>query len=156
MLPKTITSYGGPYDDAGPVENPQTDFAAESANYLLEDSAQMTNTAIRAMVSFAPAATDPVVVDHDSLWGSGDAQKPTIARGIAGIYVVTWPTTMTDGLDEVETLALRYAFCELQTESNYTARIASRSANAVIVRCRDAAGTLSDLSSAELVQVFVL
>ncbi len=156
MLPSTISTYGGPYIDAGTVENPQTDFAAEKANQVLEHTAQMTNTAIRAMVSFAPAATDPVVIDHDSLWGSGEAQKPTITRGIAGVYLVSWPEDMTDGLDETETLALRYAWCELDTESNYRAHISSRIANAVVVRCRDASGNLSDLSAAELVQVFVL
>jgi hypothetical protein len=154
MLPTTISSYGGPYQDAGVVENSQTDFAAEKANRLMEDTAQMTNTAVRVIVSFAPAASDPVVVDHDSLWGSGEAQKPTIARGSAGIYVITWPDTMVDGLDEEEVLALRYAKSELDTDSNYRCNVSARTANTITVRCRDAAGTLSDLSSSELVTVW--
>lgn len=154
MLPTTISSYGGPYVDAGTVENPQTDLSADYGNLVMEHTAQLTNTAVRVIVSFAPAASDPVVVDHDSLWGSGEAQKPTIARGSAGIYVITWPATMTDGLDEVETVALRYAKSELDTDSDYRCNVSARTANTITVRCRDAAGTLSDLSSSELVTVW--
>ncbi len=154
MLPTTISSYGGPYVDAGTVENPQTDLAAAYGNMLMEHVAQLSNTAPRVIVSFAPAASDPVVVTHTSMWGSGDAQKPTIARGLAGIYVITWPATMTDGLDGVETLALRYAKSELDTDSDYRCNVSARTANTISVRCRDNTGTLSDLSASELVTVW--
>jgi hypothetical protein len=138
--PKTIENYGGPYEDAEPVANPQTEMAADFGNTLLEDVAQLTRMGSRARVSFVPVATAAVVAvvvaSHRSVWGSSDTQKPTISKTATGVYAITWPSTQIDGNGVVETLAFTGASAGIvHASTNYPdPRVQSVTANVVTVR----------------------
>src|SRR5678815_3074490 len=91
------SSYGGPYEDERPVEDPMTEVAAGSLNEALNDAAMATHTVPRAWVSFSGhtysgAGTDSITVsDHDAVWGSSDAVKPTVGQTGTNTFVITWP-----------------------------------------------------------------
>lgn len=111
MIPKTIANYGGPKIDAQPVSNPETQIAANEFNRSIEDTAQMTRTAYRAIVQWtsitaAPPAPVPTAsIEVRTVWGNGNAQKPTIQKTGAGLYTITFPGTFTDDLGFVETVS---------------------------------------------------
>src|SRR6187431_2696501 len=91
----TYASIGGELIDYSPVEDPETDLAAEFDNEARADTAAMTRMISRAMVSFTTDGVDCTVVDHDAVWGSDLAVKPTVT--VAGTTItVPWPTTVTD------------------------------------------------------------
>ncbi len=109
--PKTIEDFGGPYFDAMPPDNPETDMGADHGNPLLECVAQMTHTADKADVHFAttaaaaPAAVTPL---HKSQWGDGAGQRPTVTKAATGLYSIiyagSFPSLTEPGTGGVETL----------------------------------------------------
>lgn len=156
MDPKTLGSYGAPKLDALPVSNPETQVAASEMNRYMEDLAQTTNTVARAIVRFTttglvgpiPAAS----VFHRSLWGSGDAQKPTVIRTAVGLYSVTYDATFTDPLGYVETVAFFDGHCSarsIDSLDNIDARTLSVVSNIVQVAAYDttAAPALADIGN---------
>jgi len=150
MLPTVIATYGGPYVDAFAVQNPETQMAASKANRLMEDAAQMSRTAIRAMVTFATddGSSEPVVVTHWSVWGSGNAQKPIVTRSAAGKYTITYASSFTDALDVEETLAFTQASPSLDASVlGAGIYIKAVTSHAVEVWICDDSNTLSDLTA---------
>lgn len=112
MTPKTLADYGGPFNDEDVVQNPETEQSAALANREFLDTAQLTQCSQKAGVFFATSAAAPATysasdVAHKSQWGAGSATKPTVAKTATGRYTITYASTQTDELDEVETLALR-------------------------------------------------
>ncbi len=112
MEAKLIGNYGGDYGDADGVQNPETDIAAAYMNRALEDLAQTTRTIDRASVNFTtviggapPFAIPTATIDHDTVWGSGAGQRPTITKTAQGLYTVEFPTPQTDDLGVSEGVA---------------------------------------------------
>jgi len=153
MLSKTIDNYGGPFVSESVASNHETQISDTKANRFLEDVAAMTRTAPRVWVEFKTnATTSPVAADitHAAVWGSGDANKPTVTRTAAGKYTVTWASTYTDALGTVETVSFRFASCPIVrsgTGLHYTATVDSLTANSVELRVWDDASppVVSDL-----------
>ncbi|MBU0572035.1 MAG: hypothetical protein KKC50_08355 [Candidatus Omnitrophica bacterium] len=118
MLNATISTYGGPYSDSEPVEDPTTQIASDEFNRMLEDHAQTTRGAMRAWVSFAtdiapvlPPPAPPVqppVIDATSVWGDGSAQHPVITKTAHGTYEIEYATTYQDELGFDEPVSLRF------------------------------------------------
>jgi len=97
----TITTYGGVFADYGvSVVDPTTDQSADDFNKMSASVAMMTNTAIRAWAIFTTAATTGAMAlqSHGAVWGTSVA--PTLARSGAGVFTVTWPSTVDDELGE--------------------------------------------------------
>ncbi len=162
MLSKTLGSYGGPHVDAKPVENPQSQVSASSYDRQSEDTAQMTRTAARSTVEFLTnASTNPPAgdVSHESVWGSGDAQKPTVTRTGTGLYTITWAASYTDELGVSESVNFRFPVGAPHVRTNdnnsYTAKIKTISANVVtlVVLDNTAVPAPSDLGGAAYVTV---
>ena len=138
----TLDDLGGALSNLGgaPVENPQTDLDADADNIARANVAAMTHTATRAWVRWtgftysAPAFVVPD--DHDSLWGSSTGVRPTVQQTSAGVYVVTWPATVTDELGNVHTLNIRKPNAWVESQFLYQAGPSAHTANTVTVRTR--------------------
>lgn len=157
MLPKSLQSYGGPYVNAEVLVNPESQVSNEKLNRALEDTAGLTRTGIRAMVHFTPHATTPVVTWHYSVWGSTNAEKPTVTRSSDGKYLITYPATLEDGLGEDETVTFASGLADVMSDNADTARVRASgvAGNTVQVWVRDAAASFSDLTSAATVVVWL-
>lgn len=111
MEPRDIGNYGGPKLDALPVSNPETQIAANEWNRQAEDTAQLTRTGHRAVVNWitdnaAFPLTIPIAnINHRSVWGSGDAQKPVIEKVGVGLYRITYAASFADALGIVESVS---------------------------------------------------
>lgn len=144
MLPKVLGDYGGPFIDEKPVEDPETQLSAAKGNRCFEDLAQLTRTATRAIVRFETVSSgNPTTVSHVSVWGSGDAQKPTVARVATGRYSITYATSFTDSLSVVESVSFVFASSALLGTVAATTQIESISSNVVTVRVY-VSGSLAD------------
>lgn len=109
MLPKDITSYGGPYADYAAVENPENELAADYGNRLLEDTGQLTQTGMRAMVRFLTVSGGALPLDipvgnisHWTVWGSGPGTRPLITKSAQGRYTIRFAASYLDGLGVTE------------------------------------------------------
>ena len=111
MLPRDLADYGGPKIDAFPVSNPEAQVAADEWNREAEDLAQSTRTVPRAIVLFnttavaAPVTYAASAVSHRSVWGTGDATKPTVSKTATGLYTVAYAASYNDGLGVAETVS---------------------------------------------------
>lgn len=108
----SLAQYGGVKVNDHPVVDPQTDLDADEDNKARCDVAAMTHVAPRAWCRFTTAATTGamILVSHDSNWGSLGGVAPTLSRISAGVFDVTWPTTVTDELGVSHTLNIRWAW----------------------------------------------
>ncbi|MBU1785295.1 MAG: hypothetical protein KKG95_08170 [Candidatus Omnitrophica bacterium] len=113
MLNATISTYGGPYSDSEPVEDPTTQIASDEFNRMLEDHAQTTRGAMRAWVSFLTDMTAVLpavipVVDATSVWGDGSAQHPVITKTAHGTYEIEYAAIYQDELGFDEPVSIRF------------------------------------------------
>ncbi len=103
--PKTIADFGGPYVDDGIQENPEAEMLAEQGNTLLETTAHMSRTSVKARVSFDTVGSgNPTVATASSHWGLGVAQHPTLVRTGPGLYTITYAATYDDANGVTETV----------------------------------------------------
>jgi hypothetical protein len=140
-------TYGGAKSNYWPVEDPTTDEDAAVRNLYAMNVAYMTGMCPRAWVRFTGAATTGamILVAHQSLWGNAVGVAPTLARTSAGLYTITWPTTVTDQLGTVHTLNFRGSWTNVRDLSatwNDNSNITS--ANVCTVQMRNQAGTATD------------
>jgi hypothetical protein len=165
MTPKVLSDYGGAKVDAVPVSNSQSQVASAEWNRKAEDTAQLTQTAPRAMARFqttktaAPVIYNSADVTVRSMWGSGTAQKPTVQKTATGRYTLTWPTTFTDTLSYVETVSFfdgNAAARSTDPLDTIDAKLLTVATNVVTIATR-AAGALADVgnSSAAIFTVTV-
>ena len=108
MDAKDLSDYGGAYSDAKPVQDPTTQVSAAYFNRMAEDLAQLTRMAPKAIIRWTGTASAGNITlnsaDVRTLWGNGLSYAPTVSTaGGTGPYTVTFPTTYTDGLGNVET-----------------------------------------------------
>jgi hypothetical protein len=156
VISKTIESFGGPFVDGKPISNPQTQVSAEKLNRALEDTAQLTRTGTRAILHFLPvAAGDPVVAYHTSVWGSGSEQWPTLTRSAVGRYSVTYPSSFTDALDYEETVSFLSGDANVIGTDRADAYVSALAGRVVSLYVVDSANSLSDLSSANTVVLWL-
>jgi len=161
-LRRTIDNYGGEKVDARPVKNPTSQLAAAHFSLMAEETAQMTNTAYRAVCrSTTTAAGSPAKANTSvwTLWGSGDTQKPTIGRNSAGQYTITYPTTLANSLGTSETVSFVAGHVSVVTADatdDIQGRIVTLSGNVANIVVQ-AAGVPADAgdSSGNLVEVTV-
>lgn len=153
MEPRTIGNYTGPKVDAKPVANITTQLPASAWNRQAEDTAQLTRTAPRAIVVFTATAVAPPTtvasanVTVRSLWGTGDAQKPTISKTATGRYTLTFSTSYNDGLGESETLGFLDAECRVRTgdaADDLEGHVLSVTANTVLIEIESPRNTPAD------------
>lgn len=155
----SLATYGGALENYGiGVIDPLTDRDALAMNRALATVAGMSHTAIRAWCRFTTAATTGgmVLVSHDAVWGNGSSVAPVLARSSAGVFTVTWPTTVTDELGVSHAVSFR---CSLRpnvsSSTCYHANAVRTSANILTVYTFLANGTADDIAGTT-VNVFVI
>jgi hypothetical protein len=111
--PATYTTYGGELHNANPVEDPTTDLDASLANEQRQDTAAMTRMCPRARVRWTYSGGVVTVASQDAVWGNGT--PPTVTRSSAGVFAITWPTTVTDARGETWGLNLQMAIGNAET-----------------------------------------
>lgn len=148
------STFGGPYTDSRPVEDPTTEVGATPLNTALCDVAMMTHTAPRAWVRFVgvTALGAVTVVDHDALWGSGTSVKPTIDHTGSGVYTITWAASQEDELGEAHTLLIRKPYAWAFAEDRAGAQVSAFTANTITVSTWNDAGSDNPLNG---VTIFV-
>jgi len=143
---RVLADYGGPFEDALPIEDPETQLSADQYNRLAEDAAQLTRAGTRAIVRFATVTgATAAITSACSVWGNGETQRPSIQRTAPGTYLLTYPTSLLDELGEEEDIFFSYALPQLEGATPGHARVLSVEGNTVKLSVFDAAWSASDL-----------
>jgi len=146
VFSRVLADYGGPFEDALPVEDPETQLAADQYNRLAEDTAQLTRSGTRAILRFGTTTgAPPNVTSACSVWGNGDGQRPNIKRDGAGVYLVTYSTSFTDELGKEEEVFFSYGLPQIEGVKPGHVRLLAIAGNAVTVGVFDPAWLPSDL-----------
>lgn len=99
--PATIDSYGGTLANKRALTDPLTQQDARAFNVMKADCAAMTNTADQAWVRFVTHATTPTLATTNNggaAWGNAPGVRATPTHSATGVFLLTWPTDITDGL----------------------------------------------------------
>jgi exosortase/archaeosortase len=153
MQKLAVTTLGGPFVDAIPVADPESEMAADEGNVLLETVAQGSYTSpatVGTFIATATAATvnvDATNVAHSSHWGSTSATKPTVTKTATGRYTLTFPVSWVNGLSVTESVSLFTGSVTARTgdpDDEPSAEVLTISANVVTIGVRSA-GSLADV-----------
>ena len=170
MLPRSIGSYGGPYQDEEAVVDPSSEIAAAFADRLLEDVAQLTRATGFTWVSFvtsngAPGTLSAANVRVAGLFGAGTPQKPTVEKLGPGTYQLTWPASFEDALvgvpnlgavEETQSVVFTFASgCNVRGINDGRARVSSLASNVAYVLVYDTANALSDLGGVATIELYL-
>lgn len=150
----SLDEFGGARTNAHPIDDPTTDVGAEHLNPIMANVAMLTHTAPRAWVLFTGATYTSGTVsvvpdDHDAVWGSSTAVRPTVGETSAGVYVVTWSTTQLDELAESHTLNIRFPLTEAWGVSTLVSKVISKTANTITINTYSA-GVLNALNGTKI------
>ena len=163
----SFQTFGGALVDYAPCEDPSTDRPAAAANQWYADTAAMTQTAIRAFVRlsksgagysiFLPDVPTSSLTQQAAVWVDGSGvipfvSWPVVVRVSAGVYTITWPTTVVDSLGVTQTLNFRCpiapSFEDYGSGSHGHARATITAPNQVTLRLFDGTTLLpSDLGN---------
>ena len=169
MLPHTIESLGGPFQDEEAIVDPTSEVAAAFYNRKAEDVAQMTGACGFSWFSFitqtSGASVSAANVAVSGMFGSGSAAKPTVARTGTGTYTLTWPTEFDDalvgvtGMESVaETQSVAFTFAaqpNVMGATNGYARVTSLASNVVSITVYNTSDAASDLGGTATVSGYL-
>ncbi len=159
---KKIEDFGGPFQDATAVENPETDMGSDYGNMVFECTAQMSHTSDKAKVRFSTtntAAPTTATPTHKSQWGDGAGQLPTVNKTATGrysiVYAASFPSITEPLTSNVETLSFFSALVQAWTTNpadKVTVRLLGISAHQIdiMVQANGADADLGDVSNAPI------
>ena len=151
---RSLAAFGGTKRNAFPVTDSTTDYDAPEDNLMRAAAAAVTHTQTLAWCRFTTAATTGtlVLVAHDALWGSLGGVAPTLTRVSAGIFEITWPSSVDDEVipPNTETLNLRWARPNHRSTSYRDVNAIPQSANVVRVYVRDNTLALADVVGTDI------
>lgn len=150
----SFATYGGVKFDFIDVVDPTTDRSATEMNVALASLSMMTRTCPKAIIQIDGYASGPNVIYHESLWGNSSDLTPVVARTTTGTYTITWPSTVTDPLDEDHSLSLKTGWGNCSLAATIVS-VAMTSTNVVTVTTSNAAGSLVDVGTSYRIDVFV-
>lgn len=142
----TLATYGGMRVNERSVEDASSEVGADEFNVLMKDTAGHTQTAWRAIRRFVGHATtpaEPASNAHFANWGNSLVLRPPVTKGGTGIYVVTWPATVTDDLGVIDTVNLIDGVVNVNGTTLYHVQVTC-AANVATVYVWNAAGALND------------
>ena len=155
-LPRDLTTYGAPYQDALPVENPVNEQPADDYNRHAEDTAQGTRTSPKAVFDFLCVTSGTVSaanVNCRQQYGLGASTKPVVVRTGTGTYTATFATSYLDGLNTTETFSLFKALGTVESGTVPGVVQCTVSGAVATVYTFDMAGTLVDYTAGTKVGV---
>lgn len=154
----SFTNAGGAKEDyaLGPID-PLTDRVATEVNLALCAVAQSTRSIPRGYVKFTTAATTGalVLVSWDAVWKGATSTAPTLSRSSAGVFLVTFPATVSDEQGDATTHTVNIKGAVASNEDNFGfIRCKPSSANVITVRLADTTGTPADLVGSNIFVMF--
>jgi hypothetical protein len=173
MNPRTISSYGGPFQNEEAVVDPVSEVDAAFYDRMACDVAQTTLATGMTWFSFIPTATaapttvDAANVSVSGVWGNGSAAKPTVSKTATGTYTLTWTASFEDELvgvsnmtsvEETQSVAFTFASgLNVLGATNGHARVSAIASNVVTVLVYDdaAPAALSDLGGTATVSGYL-
>lgn len=103
-LPESLSynELGGTKQDYSPVSDATTDRAANEINLTTAATSAMSRTALRGRVRFTTASTTGGLVLNgwETVWKGETATLPLLARSTAGVFTITFPTSVVDEAGE--------------------------------------------------------
>jgi hypothetical protein len=153
--PTPLSAYGGAlgnYLGQGVVD-PTTDLDAAAHNQAMSDLAAMTNTTVRAWCVFTSTAS-PALVSHYAMWGTGGGVAPVVARTSAGVYTVTWPSTITDALGASQSVTYSVAEATAQGSSAFLVQASKTSSTVATVYAFTTGGVAADSGANVMVKLY--
>lgn len=146
----SLATYGGAKQNYSQVENPLTDMDALQWNIAATSMAAATHTVTRGWVRFTTSATVPALIAHDAVWGNGSSVTPVVARTGAGVFTLTFPTTVTDENLVTHPVNIRGAWGDLR--GNTFANAARRDVTSpnVITVYTAASGSANDIAGSTI------
>lgn len=139
----SFDTFGGAKNNYSDVVDPTTDRDASEVNAMAAACSMLTRTNIKAYVRFAGHATAPVVDIHEAVWGNSVLVIPTLVHTSTGVYTITYPSTITDPLAQVQSVVFYDGWSKVNTGATFSA--VSVANNVVTVRTYNSAGSLNDL-----------
>ena len=153
----SFSTYGGVKEDFIDVVDPTTDRSAVEVNTAFASLSMLTRTTVKAAVQFDGYAGVPTVAWHEALWGNTSALKPTVTRNSAGNYTITWAATITDPLDDTQSVVLKSGWANVEAGAGaFFTGVTIVGNNAATLITRNSAGTAADIGTAYKVTVFVI
>jgi hypothetical protein len=148
-----ISTYGAPYTDAIPAQDPTSELAASPANQMFADVAAMTRTSPRLILQFTGSATAPALsatttwaTGWDSLWGNASGYNPTLTRNSTGNITLQIPSSITDSLGNTQLPNLRTGKGCVCGSTAGSVQVLVTSASTATVYLFNAAGSPNDLA----------
>jgi hypothetical protein len=164
MNPRTISSYGGPFQNEEAVVDPVSEVDAAFYDRMACDVAQTTLATGMTWFSFT---VDAANVSVSGVWGNGSAAKPTVSKTATGTYTLTWTASFEDELvgvsnmtsvEETQSVAFTFASgLNVLGATNGHARVSAIASNVVTVLVYDdaAPAALSDLGGTATVSGYL-
>lgn len=153
----SFSTFGGLKQDYDAIVNISTDYSAVSnLNPAFVDVSMMTRTAIRSYVRFTTSATIPTLNTYEACWREFTTTQPVLARTGTGVYTITFPTTVSDGIGD--TNYVNFQSCLPKVEGNSFALVQGSitSANVLTIYTATTGGTPSDLSGTAVISVWAI
>jgi hypothetical protein len=118
-LPETLDfdEVGGAKVNYSDPARADTDMDAVAGNLTRLATASMTRTADRAFVKFIWTGSAVTLLASDAVLGNDDTVTPVVTRTGTGVYLVTFPSTVTDELDVVHSVNLRIGLPSLENST---------------------------------------
>jgi hypothetical protein len=158
--PRAITTYGGPFEDLEPVSAPENEQPATEYNRHAEDTAQLTQCAVKACFDFLCVASGTVSaadVNCRQHYGTGSSTKPVVARTALGTYTATFASDYLDGLAETETWSIFKATGTVESGTVFGhVQVVITSATVLTIYTADMTGALADYTVGTKVGVFAV
>ena len=157
-----ISTYGGPFTDQLPQQDPQSEVSSNSFNLLLNDTSAMTATAPKACLQFLGSATTITLAStatwssgYDSMWGNSSPVQPSFVRNSIGNITISFPSLVPTQLGTSVPLVIRFGeacSCSSGVFGFFSVNIVN--ANTIKLSMADHTGSLSDLAGS-LITVMV-
>ena len=161
--PRTLGSYGGPFQDEAPVENPQTQTSAALYNRKAEDTAQMTRTFWRAIVRFVCVADAPTFILPPAqvfirtAWGDSATFKPVVTKTGTGLYSIQFAAAYNDGLGVSESVqwfdAMAVGRTATATDDPEGTRVLTVGSNLITIVAKDAGVAADQAASTNFIVI---
>ncbi len=153
----SFSTYGGVKFDFIDVVDPTTDRSATEMNTALASLSMLTRTPVKAIVQFDGYAGAPTVSYHEAIWGNSSDLKPTVTRNTAGNYTITWDATVTDPLDEDQSVVFKSGWANVEAEAGaFFTGVTVVGNNSATLITRNSAGSAADIGTAYKVTVFMV
>jgi hypothetical protein len=149
-----LNAVGGIITDYRTPPDPTVERNASNDNQIAADATMATRTITRGFVAWQ-AGTTPTVMAHEALWGNGSPVAPVVVHVSTGVYTITWPANVTDGLGVVQALNLRRGWGAVALGTVGIVQVYRTGPNVVQVSTFNPAGTANDLAGA-YVDVYVV